>query len=230
MPLPVAQPEEEPLEGFCAHVRKDIVSTSLSGYSFLLAEDEALEQFVSGIAVADERNGVRKVPTWFRYPTIEFADIVWPFITMEYTGMEFDRERAHTHAYQTPQDYLIDEAASDGATVYRVAYPIPMLVTYTVATHCREPRHDRMLTALFTTNHFNERYATLVCPLDQTLRRILVRAGGVGADYMDPNQKRVLQKVWQIAITTEIPVERALRTDELPPEVTDVLITTEILN
>ena len=53
----------------------------MSRSGFLLAEDEALKQHLSGITVTDDRNEHRPVKVFFRYPEGE-TEKHYPFITI----------------------------------------------------------------------------------------------------------------------------------------------------
>lgn len=191
------------------------------GWQFLTAEDDALKLHLSGITVADARAANRPVNVHFRFPERDWANLVFPFITIEDDAPVFDAERAHSYGEIREVFYSPDNREYDTYAVGDTR--TPWMIPYTVATHCRSKFHDRQINRILMMR-LHPREAGLDVAQDNTLRRIDFY-GAQRADYLDDEGKRVFQVMYSIGI----PAETTVYADTVtPPLVADGGVYVEI--
>ena len=201
----------------------------MSRSGFLLAEDEALKQHLSGITVTDDRNENRPVKVFFRYPEGE-TEKHYPFITIEMASMNYARNRQHsehTLYYSKPnvhpnnvnlpnyisyvpsemdENGLINELGASVSAYLRMEEPLPVDLVYQVSTYTRNALHDRQLTAKFLRTIFPFRSNYIVVAADGTVRRLDL-LNWSQADLLDVEagyRKRTFRKVYTVMINAEI--------------------------
>lgn len=194
---------------------------------FLLAEDAAIKDAVSGLTVPADREaaGNIDVGVWFRWPQREYGDALFPFITIDLVGVQFDAERAHSYNYDD-MHYLPDTSPVAATPVnYRTPYPVPVKLLYLVATHTRSARHDRILLSTLLGSRLPLRFGGLYVPQDGTIRRLDVLDIGESNDY-DSLKKRVFRRMFTIGVSAEMLPEEVDAT--VAHRVDEVIIDTKI--
>lgn len=219
--------------------------TTRSG--FLLAEDAALKDRLTGLIVTDDKNASRPVKVFFRYPETE-TEKQFPFITIEMVGMTQSRQLQHSERtlyYSHPDNaasvsinspnyigYLPSELDSSGMQALlngdnqqylRMEAPIPVELVYQISTYTRSALHDRQLTSYILRNVLPFRSNALLIPADGTVRRLDL-LGWQQADMLDTEaglKKRIFRKVYTLQINAEIPRENLT----LVKQVTSVVAT-----
>ncbi len=172
---------------------------------FISAEEKALLARVSGLTVSDLANPTRPVKVWFRNPQKEIEDADFPYITILFTGAQRAIEREHRSANvrptYVPRGVTIDD---DEATVMvSPDQAIPMDFQFVIATHCRNPMHDRELVAkLLLAERLPLRYGWLEVE-DNTIRRLDVDPMVRAADFYDQNGVVVFRKEFRISVSSE---------------------------
>lgn len=109
----------------------------------LLAEDQALKTFISGLTVADQKNPNRPVNVWFGFPDVEIREQLFPFITIDLLSISVAQDR-QTAGVIYDSDYQGTVAPVQGI---KYAYEIPVAydLIYQVTSYSRHPRHDRAI-------------------------------------------------------------------------------------
>lgn len=192
--------------------------------AFVLAEDKALKERLSHLTVADSANPARTVQCFYVYPDAE-VEKAYPFVTIDFVDMSFASERAMSekdyYYFESPSEsairsssdlqYYPDELTSAqlGAIggMSTTEQFVPVDLVYQITTWCRNPLHDRQLTALITRRIFPFRRGFIEIPEDGTIRRCdLLRWSK--QDILDQEtgyRKAIHRKVYHISISSEIP-------------------------
>jgi len=111
--------------------------------TFLLAEDFALKNHLSGITVSDEKNNNRPANVWFGFPDVEIREQVYPFITIDLLSVSQASDR-QTSGYVYDSDYQGTVATSPNV-LYKYEIPVAYDLLYQIASYSRHPRHDRAI-------------------------------------------------------------------------------------
>lgn len=198
----------------------------------LLAEDDALKTYLSGLTVPDGNGGSTEVGVWFRFPEGERRK-QFPFITIDWLGIQADTSR-WTSIYDVYEDdcrYLDPETGLEtgnrGMYIPSTSPTLPELsdpenmgydiqpylmhtLTYQVSVYSRSIFHDRFLTSRFMTDVFPPAPFFLPVDADMTYRRCQL-AGMQQADTTETAEsgnKRVFRKVYTLLIDAEIPYSK----------------------
>lgn len=167
---------------------------------FILNEDKALKNSLTGVTVSDSGNPARPVGVWFGQPDLEIRAQSYPYMTIDFLGYNEDFTRAHRGEIQMP--YFPEGA--DTSEQYITEFPIPVYLDYQITTWARQPRHDRQIMAAMTTGQrIPLRYGYLVVPEDNTVRR-LDFLGFAKKDTTDENGKRLFSNAYTVRISAEI--------------------------
>jgi len=110
--------------------------------TFLLREDEALKNWISGITVSDGKSSARSVKTWFTMPDIELQSMTFPFITLDLIDMVQSKERQVGGGTIYSND-LGGQVVANPNIVYSYDAPVAWDLYYQISTYSRHPRHDR---------------------------------------------------------------------------------------
>ena len=122
--------------------------------TFLLSEDAALRNLLTGITVTDQKSdasgtATRSVGVWFGQPDEQIRQQEYPYITIDMVDIAEAFERSMRGLVQ-PTYYEIPEFMPDGVTPYDpstnnwyIDMPIPVNIDYQITTYARQPRHDR---------------------------------------------------------------------------------------
>jgi hypothetical protein len=167
---------------------------------FILNEDKALKNSLTGVTVSDSGNPARPVGVWFGQPDLEIRAQSYPYMTIDFLGYNEDFTRAHRGEIQMP--YFPEGA--DTSEQYITEFPIPVYLDYQITTWARQPRHDRQIMAnMATGQRIPLRYGYLVVPEDNTVRR-LDFLGFAKKDTTDENGKRLFSNAYTVRISAEI--------------------------
>lgn len=173
--------------------------------SFLIAEDEALKAWLSGITVQDEKGGTRAVQVWYGTPDVELRDQKFPFITIDLMDIRTASERQHSGVIYDRDNH--GRAEANGSKVYKYEYPATYDMVYQVSTFARHPRHDRAIISQIMEKKFPNRYGKLGIKadvgneysyrhmfLDEFLKRDGVEDG-----------RRLLRNIFIVRVVTDLP-------------------------
>jgi len=191
---------------------------------FMLAEDEALKSYLTGIQVPGQRpeDPPIDVGVWFRWPTGE-RQIKYPFITIDSITAEPAYELFHSNHWEP----IVD---TDGSTLYRPSFApelpepsmgwgagdyqvlnfLPFRLVYQVNVYSRYNLHDRYLRSIFATDVFPQRPWWIGVDADNTWRRT-EQIGYAATDSSETNEsgtKRIFRKVYSIQMLAEVPQQR----------------------
>lgn len=174
------------------------------GNPFVIAEDLALKQHLTGMTVVDEKNNSRQVKVWFGYPDVELRSQDYPFITLELLDITPALDRQHQGVI-----YDSDQQGTNPITGhYKYDYPVAYDLSYQITTHARHPRHDR---ALIWALHrkFPARYGYLRVPNElgtEYSYRSMFLDGFVKRDAVeeDSGGRRLLRSVFTVRVVSEM--------------------------
>lgn len=186
---------------------------------FMLAEDEALKNYLSGMTVPGQDPGDPwiKVGVWFRWPTSE-RQIKYPFITIDSITAEPAYELFHSD-HQEPVEglYWPDQSphlppppGGWGVMGYSIRNYLPFRLVYQVNVYTRHNLHDRYLRSIFATDVFPQRPFWIANDVDQTWRRT-EQIGYAATDQSETSEsgtKRIFRKVYSISMLAEVPQTR----------------------
>lgn len=179
-------------------------------------EDEALKRTLSGVQVPKARgsNDLLNVPVRFATPQDELANLTFPMVVIDHTGISRDPEREHRGF--TTLDYApeggqpwwgpTDEEYDAGsASPYRLEFPIPMNIDYEVTALAREKSHLIALIATYTSEYrLDPRFGAMYVPQDGTSRRLeILGETGIDSDR-DQDGKRIFRAKYAVRVPTEI--------------------------
>jgi len=204
----------------------------MSKTGFLLAEDEAIKNRLTGITVSDDRNATRPVKVFFRYPEAE-TERDYPFITIEMLDIVHAKNRQHSenelYYYNTTgggsvpanhatapnrldywpsisSDFSFFTDKNEYQTLMTNEF-VPVDLLYQVSTFTRSALHDRYLSSIMLTKIFPFRRGSIHVPADNTDRRLELLDWST-ADLLDPEagyRKRIFRKVYTLQMSAELP-------------------------
>ena len=183
---------------------------------FMLAEDEALKHYLTGIMVPGQHEDSPKVEVgvWFRWPTGE-RQLQYPFITIDSITAEPAYELfTSNHLEPVSGLYRPDVSPSlpppsGGWEVmdYGIVNYLPFRLVYQINVFSRYNLHDRYLRSIFATDVFPQRPFWLGVDADNTWRRT-EQIGYVASDQSETSEsgtKRILRKIYTISMLAEVP-------------------------
>lgn len=186
---------------------------------FMLAEDEALKKYLTGIEVPGQNGDDTKVPVgvWFRWPTGE-RQIRYPFITIDSITAEPAYELFHSD-HQEPIEGLYRPSFDTklpppsggwGIMAYSIRNYLPFRLVYQVNVYSRFNLHDRYLRSIFATDVFPQRPFWIGVDVDMTWRRTeqIGYAATDAAETSESGTKRIFRKVYTIQMLAEVPQTR----------------------
>ena len=176
------------------------------GNPFIVAEDLALKNHLSGLLVADEKSASRQVKVWFGYPDVEARDQAFPFITVDLVDIVPANDRQHQGRF-TDNDFRGTIAPVSGR-VYSYDAPVAYDLIYQVTSYTRHPRHDRAVMYQLM-NKFPSKYGKLAVPNElgtETGYRSMFFDGFVKRDAVDgeTGNRRLLRNVWTLRVLSEM--------------------------
>lgn len=168
---------------------------------FILNEDAALKDILTGITVSDSGNPARPVGVWFGQPDKEIRQQSYPYITIDLISVTEDTSRAH-RGYLDKLSYL-PEGMGEEEISYGVDFPIPVDLVYQITTWARQPRHDRQLmAAMYSTGRLPLRFGSLPITVDGTIRRLDML--GFQKNDRTEDGKRLFSNAYTIRVSAEI--------------------------
>ena len=177
--------------------------------TFLLSEDKALRDLMTGLIVGDQNapSTGRSVGVWFGQPDQEIRQQSYPYITIDMIDISEDFSRAMRGMVKP--SYLPDPpTAPDGTSEYDPAtgdwmmhWPIPVNIDYQITTYARQPRHDRELLGQIMSSRLPLRFGVLE-PDDGTVRRLDVL--DVSKRDVSEAGKRLFVNVFTVRVSSEI--------------------------
>lgn len=140
--------------------------------TFLLSEDKALREKLSGMVVHDQKatgdNEPRQVGVWFGQPDPEIRAQSYPYITINMIDVQRDMTREMRGV--TSAEYLRPAALGEN-DVFSMDRPVPVNLDYQITTYARHPRHDRELISQLMSSVLPVRFGILEVD-DNTVRRL----------------------------------------------------------
>jgi len=186
---------------------------------FLLAEDEALRSYLTGIEVPgrDADSPKEKVGVWFRWPQGE-RQIRYPYITIDALTAEPAYELfSSNHIEPTAGLYRPSVSPTlpppPGSWTYQnygILNYLPFRLVYQVSVFSRHNLHDRYLRSIFATDVFPQRPFWIACGADNTWRRTEL-IGFANTDQPETSEsgtKRIFRKVYTVQMLAEVPQTR----------------------
>jgi hypothetical protein len=185
---------------------------SVVNKGFIIAEDDALKTYLSGITVSDEKSPTRSVSVWFGYPDVEIREQKFPFITIDLVDVRYAANRQHS-GYYYDSDHQGTQTPVSGK-LYGYEMPIAYDLIYQVTSYARHPRHDRALAFQLMTkfpathghlpvlNDLGTSTAYRHMFLDSFLK--MDRAEG------DNGNKRLMRNIYTVRVTSEMTPTTAL--------------------
>lgn len=187
---------------------------------WILNEDRALKLKLQGLKVSDPNApaGGRGVKVRYRLPENELADLDFPIIIIEHSGISRDPEREHRGYVQLPyapeglegwwdaNDTKMDPAKSP----YFTDFPIPHNIDYQVTVLARKALHLMpIVSQLAQIDRLPSRFGYLEVPEDSTIRSLFNMGGPdigtVSYNYgNDEDGKRLHRATYMVRVATEI--------------------------
>lgn len=179
----------------------------MTDVDFLMAEDKALRDLLTGMTVSDDKSASRPVGVWFGQPDPEIRQQSFPFLTIDMIDLAEATERAMSGR---ARPWYLDVNAT-GFDDWSVWYPIPVNLTYQVTSFSRHPRHDRQIIGQVIGNRLPLRFGSLVVPTGKqdsqgralaTVRRLdTLRV--LKRDTTE-SSKRMFMNVWTVRVSSEV--------------------------
>jgi hypothetical protein len=188
---------------------------------FLLAEDEALKTYLTGIEVPgrDPDSPREKVGVWFRWPQSE-RQIKYPFITIDAITAEPAYELFHSNHWENTQGLYRPSVSPTlpppvqgwALQDYQILNYLPFRLVYQVSVFSRHNLHDRYLRSIFATDVFPQRPFWIACDADNTWRRteLIGYANTDQSETSESGTKRIFRKVYTVSLLAEVPQTRFL--------------------
>lgn len=188
-------------------------------------EEVALKTLLTGITVPDASGRAIPVKVWYRLPDRELRTITYPYLMIDFLGMRRDPSREHRGYMKWATNAYDDNATAEPSWSN---WPIPMVLTFQVATASRSNQHDVIINDILSTSMLPWRFGQLNCPSGVNRRLDVLSMSP--ADSLDENGKRLFRKMWTIEVDAEIvgtqipivpPTELAISVENLDNATTD---------
>ena len=185
--------------------------------TFLLSEDEAIRDLLTGMTVTDQKaNTTRNVGVWFGQPDQELREQKYPYVTIDMVDIAEDFSRAMRGkvkpTYLTDPNNMIDAAQGvqqvsydDEVNSWEIDFPIPVNIDYQITTYSRQPRHDRQILAQLMYTKIPLRFAILNTGANTvygTTRRLDVL--DIAKRDVSENGKRLFVNAITVRVSSEI--------------------------
>lgn len=165
---------------------------------FLINEDKALKNHLSGITVTDAKNASRSVGVWFGHPDLEIRQQSYPYITIDLADISEALERVHRGYVNLPYT----PEGGDSSKKYAVDYPIPVNIDYRVTSYARQPIHDRQILGALMYTKLPFRFGWLPIAEDNTARRLDFL--GYAKRDITEDGKRLFINAFTVRVSSEI--------------------------
>jgi hypothetical protein len=191
---------------------------------FLLAEDEMVKSYLSGIMVPGRDEGAPEIETgvWFRWPEGE-RQIKYPFITIDLLSADPNYALFHSDYIQPPEQLYRPSYSPDipapalgwGKQSLSVRSFLPMTLQYQIAVHARSARHARYLQSICATDVLPPRPIWLWCVTDEKWRRAEVTQANTSdlSETTESGTKRIFRRVYTLSVMAEIPQDVLTNSD-----------------
>ena len=203
---------------------------------FLLAEENALKQHLSGIQYPSFSGATQKplpggvVPVYFRWPTSE-RNITYPYITIDLLSIDpaYSRWHSWTNPFTKPAmamyyedndvyhgkagnyypDVARDIEPSGEIFGYHTGPYQPYDLLFQVSVFARSIHHDRYLASRFFVDFLSQRNFWVSTDIDGVWHRCELMSW-VSGDSMETMEatKRQFRKIYTVRMETEIPSEK----------------------
>lgn len=167
---------------------------------FIINEDEALKDYLSGITVSDDKTAVRPVKVWFGQPDLEIRAQSYPYITIDLVDIVMDAPRAIHGISELPYYPEGVPVTSTGHSLVTES-PVPLILVYQVSTFARHPRHDRLMISQLL-GRLPFQFGGFGIAADNTVRRAYL-SGFTNRDGTE-DTKRLFSKVFTVSVESEI--------------------------
>jgi hypothetical protein len=171
--------------------------------SFILSEDQALKNILSGITVADEKNPTRTVGVWFASPDIESRSQSYPYMTIELLDFVKAGYRQHSGLFEDPDRQ--GTVAPVNNVLYTYEIPVPWDLVYQITSYARHPRHDRKIIDHMLNKVVVGQRGYLPVPNDlgtETSYRHLILEEFTKRDTIEDN-RRLYRNVFTVTVSSE---------------------------
>jgi hypothetical protein len=177
--------------------------------TFLLSEDKALRELMTGLTVTDQKaegsETPRSVGVWFGQPDQELREQRYPYIVIDMIDVSRDpsremRGKVKPSYIPDPSEITNEVSWDNNKHDWKINRPIPVNIDYQITTYSRHPRHDRELLAKVMYDRLPFRFGTLNCE-DNTVRRL---------DVLDVTKRDVTEQAKRLfvnAITVRVSSE-----------------------
>lgn len=112
--------------------------------TFILDEDESLQEYLRGMTVSDFNQAPRPVDVWFGLPDFEAKTRKFPYLMIFLIDIVSAKYRKHEGLY-TDLTAIPGEEIPTGHQKFVRKMPEPFDLIYQVTSISRHPRHDRMI-------------------------------------------------------------------------------------
>lgn len=201
---------------------------------FLLAEEAALKQYLSGRQAPSGRNGdLKDVPVYFRWPD-STRRITYPYITIDLLNISpaYGRWTSLFNEADTPAEFIDDstgavrygqyypsesyDVATDPEKTYYIERFLPYNLMFQISVWSRSIQVDRYLQGRFMVDIFPPRSFFIGVEADHVWRRCELLEW-VSADSLETTEadKRILRKIYTIVLETEIPTSKVLEVGKI---------------
>lgn len=185
--------------------------------TFLLGEDKALREKLSGMTVSDQKADgqevERPVKVWFGQPDQELTPQLYPYITIDMLDIIRDTQREMRG--EAKPDYMVNPNLGENQD-WLVEMPIPVYIDYQITSYARHPRHDRQILAQLTGVKLPIRFGILqvlentttdgeIVTNTYTSRRLDVMS--VAKRDVTEQAKRLFVNAITVRVSSEIPLE-----------------------
>lgn len=183
--------------------------------TFLLSEDKALRDLLTGMTVTDQKSDAtgtpsRTVGVWFGQPDEQIRQQEYPYITIDMVDIAEAFERSMRGKVK-PSYYPDPSTMPDGTTDYNtdtnnwyINMPIPINIDYQITTYARNPRHDREILSQLMFTRLPLRFGTL-SPDDNTVRRLDVL--DISKRDISEAGKRLFVNAFTVRVSSEVSPE-----------------------
>ena len=188
--------------------------------AWILNEDRALKLKLQGLKVTDPNApaGGRGVKVRYRLPENELADLDFPIIIIEHSGISRDPEREHRGYIQLPYApegfegwWDADDTSMDPKdSPYFTDFPVPHNIDYKVTVLTRKALHLMpIISQLAQVDRLPSRFGYLEVPEDSTVRSLFNMGGpDIGTvEYSygkDEDGKTLHRASYAVRVPTEI--------------------------
>ena len=180
---------------------------------FILAEEESLKQWFSGITVPTRPGELDRteVGVWFRFPE-GGRQLHYPFITLDLLSVDPEYSLMTSTFWQDTRGLYQPSFSPTLPPVppgmnARVREYLPFTLTFQVAHYSRSSLHDRYLTSIFATDLLPVHPFWITTPADGVARRT-ERLGFTANDTIETTEsgtKRIFRKIYTLTMLTEVP-------------------------